>query len=265
MIKHAMATDIKKPQLFKRHQDLFDFARAYLSEAFPNPERTGCPHDHVLRSLARNPRQGDPSIADHVACCSPCFHAYTAHLEQARAEAQQSTQTIRVAWIRWSLVSASIAMVLLIVVYALFMKPQNEPSTTHNPPAPIGQPASSAQTPVVASIRVLVDLTTAAPERGHQPQLQPPMLSIPAKPRIDLTLRLPLGSEAGMYSVSLTSKVRTEWSSAARARIEDGEPVLNLRANFSHIPDGWYELVVASKGQRLRLPVVIGRPPDEQR
>jgi hypothetical protein len=260
-----MATDIKKRQLFTRPQDLFDFARAYLSEAFPNPERAGCPHDHVLRSFARNPRQGDPSIADHVACCSPCFHAYTVHVEQAQAEAQQSTQPIRAAWIRWSLVSASLAIGLLIMVYALFMKPQNEPSTTHNPPAPIDQPASSAQTPGVASVRVLLDLTTAAPKRGHQPRPQAPVRSIPAQPQIDLTLRLPIGSESGMYSVSLTSKRRTAWSSAARARIEDGEPVVSLRADFSHIPDGMYELVAASKGQRLRLPVVIARPPDEQR
>jgi hypothetical protein len=259
-----MMIDIKKRELFKRQQDLFAFARVYLSEAFPNPERTGCPQDQVLRSFARNPRQGNPSIADHVTSCSPCFNAYTAHLEQARPEAKQSHQTTRAAWIRWSLVSASIAILLLIVVYAWLMKPENGPSTTYNPPTAIRQPASTGQTPALPSIRVLLDLTTAAPERGHQPRSQTPPRSIPAEP-LDLTLRLPIGSEAGMYLVSLTSKLRTEWSSAARARIEDGEPVLNVRGDFSHIPDGTYELVVASKGQRLRLPVVIARPPYEQR
>jgi len=259
-----MMIDIKKRELFKRQQDLFDFARAYLSEAFPNPERTGCPQDHFLRSFAINPRQGDPSIADHVTTCSPCFNAYTAHLEQAQPGAKQSHQTIRAAWIRWSLVSASIAIGLLIVVYTLFMKPENEPSTTHNPPAPIRPPASSGQTPALPPVRVLLDLTKAAPERGTRPRSQTPRRSIPAEP-LDLTLRLPIGSEAGMYLVSLTSKRRTEWSSAARVRFEDSEPVLNLRGDFSHIPDGTYELVVASKGQRLRLPVLIARPADEQR
>src|SRR5262249_14810289 len=149
----------------------------------------------------------------------------------ARSEAKQSRQTARTAWVRWSLVSASIAIALLIVVYALLMKPQNEPSTTHNPPAPVSQASSSAQTPVLASVRVLLDLTTAAPERGHQPRSQAPMQRIPAEPRIDLALRLPIGSEAGMYSVSLTSDRRTEWSSAARARIERGEPMLNMRSD----------------------------------
>ena len=255
-----MLIDIKKPEPLKSHQALFDFARAYLCEAFPNPERAGCPQDHVLRSFARNPRQGDPSIADHVTCCSPCFSAYTTHLEQARADAKPSRQTTQAAWIRWCLVSASLA-IGLIVVYGLLRKPQNEPSTTHNSLA-ISQAASSARIPVP----VLLDLTRATPERGRQPGSQTPVRRIPAETRVDLTLRLPIGSEAGVaYSLSLRSKRRTEWSSAARARIEDGEPVLNLLGDFSHIPDGTYELVVASKGQRFRLPIVIRRPPDEQR
>jgi len=260
-----MAIATKKREAFERHQELFDFARAYLSEAFPNPERAGCPLDHVLRSFARTPRQVARSIADHVSCCSPCFNTYTAHLEQARAEAKQSRQTARVMRIRWFLASAGVAIGLLIVVYAGLMKPPNKPSATLNPPTPASQPASSGQVPVMASVRVLLDLTTAAPERGLRPRSQTPMRSISAEPRVDLILRLPLGSEAGRYSVSLASKRRTEWSSIARARIEDGEPVLNIRCDFSHVPDGTYELVVASRGQRLRLPLVIARPSDQQR
>jgi len=257
--------DIKKRKLSTRHQDLFDFARAYLSAAFPNPDRAGCPQDHLLRWFARSPRQGHPSIADHVTCCSPCFNAYAAYLEQARAEAKQSQQTTRAAWIRWAFVSASSAVVLLTVVYALLRKPPNESTTTHNPPLSISQQAGSSQTPVVASVRVLLDFTRAAPERGHQPRSQTPVGSIPAESRIDLTLRLPIGSQAGMYSVRLTSKRGTEWSGAARAHVEDGEPVLNMPGDFSHIADGTYELVVARMGQRFRLPVVIARTPDEQR
>jgi len=264
MIEHAMVIDSTKRELFRRQQDLFDFAQAYLSESFPNPERAGCPQDHILGLFARNPREGDPSIADHVTCCSPCFNAYTAYLEHARAEATASRQTTRAMWIRWSLVSASLAIALLIVVYALLMKTQNEPSITHNRPAPISQPAVSTETPLVASRRVLLDLTTAAPERGPQGRSPSPLGSIPAKPRIDLTIRLPIGSEAGMYLVSLTSKQGMEWRSATRASIEDGEPVLHLRADFSHIHDGTYELVVVSEGQRLRRPVVIVRSPNEQ-
>jgi len=154
---------------------------------------------------------------------------------------------------------------LIIVVYALLMKTQNRPSKAPNLRAPISQPAGSPPPAVVASDRVLLDLTTAAPERGLQPPAPPPMRSIPAKPRIYLTLRLPIGSEVGMYSVKLASKRGTQWSSAARASIEDGEPVLNLRGDFSHLPGGTYELVVVSKAEHLRQPVVIAPPPGELR
>ena len=260
-----MVIALKKRELVRRQQDLFDFARAYLSEDFPNPERAGCPQDPTLRSFARNPREGDSSIADHVTCCSPCFNAYTTHLERARAEAEASRGATQAAWFRWSLVSAGLGLGLLVVFYALLLKTHNEPGSAHDSPAPINQPAGSAQTPLLASYQVLLDLTTAAPERGPQTQSKPGMASIPAKPRIDLTLRLPIGSEAGTYSVSLNSKRGTEWSSAARASIEDGEPVLNLRGDFSHLRNGTYALVVASKGQRLQLGVVIARPPDQQR
>src|SRR5215471_10730562 len=53
-----MVIDSTKRELFRRQQDLFDFAQAYLSEGFPNPERAGCPQDQILGSFARNPVRG---------------------------------------------------------------------------------------------------------------------------------------------------------------------------------------------------------------
>ena len=120
---------------------------------------------------------------------------------------------------------------LLIVVYALLLKTRDEPSVTHKLPAPITQPDASVETPVAS--HVLLDLMTAAPGRGRQPQSQTPMPRIPAEPRIDLTLRLPIGSESGMYDVRVTSHSLVQWSRAGRARIEDGQPVLNMRVDFS--------------------------------
>ena len=40
---------------FGEDGELLAFARFYLSEAFPNPERTGCPPDDTLRLLAFRP------------------------------------------------------------------------------------------------------------------------------------------------------------------------------------------------------------------
>jgi len=83
LIDLRMATGIKK-RIFERDQDLFDFGRAYLSEAFPNPERQGCPPDEALRLLASRPKEDDPSISDNVTSCSLCLNASMAHLAHAR-------------------------------------------------------------------------------------------------------------------------------------------------------------------------------------
>src|SRR5216684_6727472 len=68
-IKNRAALEMKK-------RELLDFARSYLSEAFPNPDRQGCPPDAALRSLAFNPRESEPSVTEHLATCSPCFRRY---------------------------------------------------------------------------------------------------------------------------------------------------------------------------------------------
>src|SRR6266576_1549910 len=62
--------------LEKSDKHLLDFARSYLSEAFPNPDREGCPPESALRSLAFNPKQSEPTVTEHLAACSPCFRRY---------------------------------------------------------------------------------------------------------------------------------------------------------------------------------------------
>jgi len=116
-----MATGTKTRRVFEREEDLLDFARSYLSEAFPNPERKGCPPDEMLRFLAIRPTQADISITDHLTCCSPCFNAYMAHLAHARAELVESRKIRRATWIRRSLLTAS-AVILMIVIYVFFIR-----------------------------------------------------------------------------------------------------------------------------------------------
>ena len=64
----------------KSRRELLDFARSYLSEAFPNPDRQGCPPDTSLRSLAFNPTQSEHTVTEHLAVCSPCFRRYSEFL-----------------------------------------------------------------------------------------------------------------------------------------------------------------------------------------
>jgi hypothetical protein len=57
-------------------EEFFGFAKTYLSEAFPNPQRIDCPPDSELKRLAEHPKEADPSVSQHLTCCSPCFTRY---------------------------------------------------------------------------------------------------------------------------------------------------------------------------------------------
>lgn len=233
-----MATGTKKRRVFEREQDLLDFTRSYLSEAFPNPERKGCPPDHALKTLASGPTQSDKTISDHLTCCSPCFNAYMAHLAHARAEAVQSPRIRRTTWVRRSLVTAGVAVMLMIVIYAFFTRR----------PGP---------TPTAMYVPVLVDLSNASPARGPDQSESGPPQVIPSSPLIDFTLQLPVGTEAREYSVMLTSNQHIVWSDSAQAHLENHQMLLHMHADFTHVRVGNYDLAVVSKGFRLAVPVVV--------
>jgi hypothetical protein len=66
----------KKPREFNE-EEFFGFAKSYLSEAFPNPQRLDCPPDCELIRLAEQSRDADPDVTQHLARCSSCFVRYT--------------------------------------------------------------------------------------------------------------------------------------------------------------------------------------------
>ena len=253
-----MTTGFKKRQPFARDQDLFEFGRAYLSEAFPNPERQGCPPDETLRLLACRPTDGDPSITGHMTCCSPCFNAYMAHLAQARLEAAQLKARRYAIWIRRSLATAGTVIMLVGAIYVFFRR-QYEPIVTPHPPGPVSKVITTGQSPASAVyVPVLVDLSNASPVRGlGQSEAGPSPQVIPSSPLIDFTLQLPLASQARGYSVMLRSNRHVVWSDSAQAHLENGQTLLHMRADFTRVRAGNYDLVVESKGVRLTVPVVV--------
>jgi len=42
--------------------EFFGFAKSYLSEAFPNPQRVGCPQDSDLQRMAEHPVEGRDAV-----------------------------------------------------------------------------------------------------------------------------------------------------------------------------------------------------------
>src|SRR5260370_41146594 len=104
-----MAIGTKKRRVFETEGDLLEFTRSYLSEAFPNPGRNGCPPDNALRLLANRPTHSGKSIGSHLTCCSPCFNAYMAHLARASEEGLQGQRIRPPSRIRRSLVAAGVS------------------------------------------------------------------------------------------------------------------------------------------------------------
>ena len=74
----------------KRRKDITEeeflgFSKSYLSEAFPNPQRIGCPPDSELASMAEHPSEAEhASVGLHLTRCSPCFKRYMELLGELR-------------------------------------------------------------------------------------------------------------------------------------------------------------------------------------
>jgi hypothetical protein len=238
---------------FRNEQELLGFARTYLSDAFPNPERTGCPPDDVLRLMAIRPHESDEPVSEHLACCSPCFNAYIGHLTQTRAKAR------RVTLIRHSAAALGIAAILLFVAYVFFAKHRNAPIVAPGNQPLLTAPAAPNQTQTAALyVPVLIDLSSASPTRGSQQSiLRPAPQTIPSNSPVALSLRLPLGSEERPYLITLSAGRNIVWSESMQARRENGETLLRVHADFKDFPTGNYTLQVSSAGRRLSVPVLM--------
>jgi hypothetical protein len=145
--------------------------------------------------------------------------------------------------------------------YCLLVRFQAPDRTDHRPrtPAPITSPGTPDQTQTTAMyVPVVIDLTNVSPTRGSKqvPGGSVPQI-IPSRSLLDLSLRLPLGSEERLFSITLRSGRHIVWSESTQARRQNGDTLLRVHADFRDVPTGRYNLQVASTGRRLSVPVLI--------
>ena len=48
----------------------------FFREAFPNPERRGCPSGAALKAYAEDAPLDEPSVLSHISSCSECYTEY---------------------------------------------------------------------------------------------------------------------------------------------------------------------------------------------
>jgi hypothetical protein len=257
-----MKTRVKNRSGFeKKGKDLLDFARSYLSNAFPNPDRAGCPPDSALRSLAFNPRESEPTVTEHLTACSPCFRRYSELLAELKAQRQLEAPPLTRAiswWKAHALVAgtALVCVVLLVIGLGFWLRgtrhPNVPPMETHKEPPPTHTP------PTVAYAPFSLDLSALSPVRGGEgPHTAHRRLSVPAS-TLHLTMTLPLASAEGPYDLMLNSQAHTLWSKSATAHLQKGKTLIRVDADFRQIPSGDYNLEVRShSGIRLIQPVSL--------
>ena len=69
-----------------KEKEFLGFAKSYLSEAFPNPQRNGCPRDSELTRMAEHPNEtAHASVSQHLTRCSPCFNRYMEVLAELKS------------------------------------------------------------------------------------------------------------------------------------------------------------------------------------
>ena len=190
------------------------FESAVLTQ-FPNPERKDCPGSPVLRAISeKRISMRDPALA-HVGQCSPCL----AELSEFRRVVHQR----KVIWV-WS---PAVAALLIVSVFAGYLTYKTNPS-----------PSPSLQAQRVAAV---IDLRGASSARAPQPKTNPSPIEIP-RGLLALTIKLPIGSEAGSYEVAIRRPNQPATvGGTADARVEAGITEVQINLNTSLLPSGKYE------------------------
>lgn len=253
-----------KPQAHIEEERLLRFAKRYLSGAFPNPGRAGCPDESALRTMAIRPRQADAALGEHLAFCSPCFNRYMDFLSELRREQQIQRQPIWKEVFAWSKTSpmwigSAVMVIGLLSMIAYFVALQQEGPRTGIGPPPIG----TVPRPVEYSPFQL-DLRSLSPTRAPVPKEEHPVISVPRKP-LEISFLLPVGAEEGTHSVYLKAEGKSVWTARSEARLVQRITTLLVRVNLSEFSPGTYTFELESEsGFHLKQPITLKSPEAEQ-
>lgn len=237
------------------------FGKRYLSEAFPNPDRIGCPPEDALRLAALQPQKADVAVTEHLSFCSPCFNHYMEFLAELRRESSQE----RSHWkgiLGWPVASplriGALAMAVVVFsVAAYFVAIQRE-----GPTPPVPRPPGIEPGPIAFSSFTL-DLRELSPTRAPTAKADERRLVNLPRQRLDVTVVLPIGSEEGTYQLSLKTMDKTVWTEQAQAQLVEFKTVIRVKVDLAQLPTGTYTFEAKSaSGFYLRQPIALQNPAD---
>jgi hypothetical protein len=190
---------------------------------YPNPERIGCPGSEFLKQLATNRHSIDLSepALDHVPVCSPCFQEFVRYRDAAR-RARMTRRSLIAGGVAAG--AAGIAVVGLLLSHAA---------------RPVSRPDDYAGGNLDLS-KDTVTRGVESPDVVNRPK------QVLARRKLDLTIRLPFGSEDGNYEVEV-NRVNGEPvtpRTAGVARIVHGDTLLTVKLDLSNLRPDKYNLEI---------------------
>ena len=176
--------------------------QAFL-DAFPNPDRVGCPGDKLLRQIARRQMDPDESLRRHMRSCSPCTQDLLIFRRQWR----------NLKAIRFAFLAAAAAVLIFAGIYqhSRFHSPSPKDLIAGNEhPLPL-------ETDTLDFYQSAIQRGTDNPNRIVQ--------TVRSSARI-LMVILPISSQPGEYEFEI------------RKGSDDGDAIKLLRATASYQSDG---------------------------
>ena len=232
-------------------RDFVKLVQQAALEAYPNPNREGCPDPELLHTIAVQHWPSDhPVFRSHIAQCSPCIAALLDERTRFQAERRKHRRRIFLAL-------ASTLAVFCLVIAGLVLanrRPTHAEIESARKPPVQQQPASPSPTapgPLRKTVEVALDIRSASPTRSAG-QVTTPIFSVPAA-LANFRMTLPLGNEDGAYEVAIQAQGgQTVLNAHGRATTTAGTTVLNVLLNLSGIEPGEYDLYYRHMDQTAR-------------
>jgi hypothetical protein len=220
----------KQPSRYPGRRDerrLLRIAAQSVKADFPNPERLGCPGSDSLKAIARRRislTQAD-DVVDHIATCAPCFDEYADHRRRHR---------VRVIGVP-ALAFAAI-LVAIFVVWRFVPAHQLPPQVARESPGPV--------------LKATLDFRNRTVERSDRTQ-SPNPAETPHLRRalVDVTVKLPIGTEDGRYSLQLRTGLDQPVVNTTGTVTWDGSAeTLTSRVDLRSLAPGEYTLGIRRNG-----------------
>ncbi len=197
----------------------------------PNPERIGYPNSAAVDAVVgRHLSYPDfDNVVDHIATCAPCFEEYNRQRRRYRLR-------------RTGAVVLGRAGLLILGLYW-----KHGPA---KPPAPQETVAKEAPAPVLTATLDYTNWTAQRSERARPGPADTPHLT---RARLDLSIKLPIGTEDGVYTVQFRSNGDGPAAEATGSATWNGtSEVLKITTDLRGVPSGAYTIAILSANSSVR-------------